>query len=82
MADSTKGPLDGLFRDTNVVILVIFGLCCNGIAFILGLIGFLTAKDEKAKSNAMVTMIVGGVVTVLGIISQVLGIAGGIAVDR
>ena len=59
MADSQNGPLDKLFRDTNVVILVIFGICCNWIAAILGLIGMLTGKDEKAKSNARLTLIVG-----------------------
>jgi hypothetical protein len=60
------GPLDKMFRDTNIVILVLFGLCCNGIALILGIIGLVTAKDPKAKSNAMIVTIIGAVVTVIG----------------
>jgi uncharacterized membrane protein len=74
MATTEKGPLDGLYRDTNIAILVIFGLCCNLIAFILSLIGFLTAKDEKAKHNAMICLIVSIVSMVLGTILQFSGI--------
>jgi hypothetical protein len=61
------GPLDGMYRDTNIVVLVLFALCCNGIAFILSLIAVVTAKDPTAKSNATVCMIVAIVVTVLGV---------------
>lgn len=60
------GPLDKMFRDTNIVILVLFGLCCNGIALILGIIGLVTAKDPKAKSNATIVTIIGGIMTVVG----------------
>lgn len=66
------GPLDKTFRDTNIVLLVIFSLCCNGIALILGLIGLFTAKDPTAKKNATLVTIIGGVVTVVGIIIQVV----------
>jgi hypothetical protein len=60
------GPLDKTFRDTNIVVLVLFSICCNGIALILGIIGLVTAKDPKAKSNAMIVTIIGGIVTVAG----------------
>ncbi len=73
-----KGPLDGMFANTNIVILVLFAVCCNGIAFILGLIAFLTAKDPTAKSNAMIVTIIGGIITALGIIAQISGMAGNI----
>jgi len=66
------GPLDKMFRDTNVAILVIFGLCCNGIALILGLVGVFTAKDPKAKTNATIVAAIGGIVTVIGIIVRVI----------
>jgi uncharacterized membrane protein len=79
MDDSQLGPLDKLFRDTNVVILVIFGLCCSLIAVILGLIGMLTAKDSKAKSNATLTLIVGGVSMALGVVLNVMGVFAGMA---
>lgn len=59
------GPLDKTFRDTNTVILVIFGICCTWIAAILGLVGMLTAKDPKAKKNATLVLIIGAVVGVL-----------------
>jgi hypothetical protein len=76
------GPLDGMYRNTNIVVLVLFGLCCNGIAFILSLVAFLTAKDPKAKSNAMMVMIIGGVVTAISIVLQVAGVLGGAAGGR
>lgn len=60
------GPLDKMFRDTNMVVLVLFAVCCNGIALILGIICMVTAKDPKAKSNAMVVTIIGAVVAVVG----------------
>lgn len=72
-----KGPLDGMYADTNIVVLILFAVCCNGIATILSLIAFLTAKDPKAKSNAMLTLIIAGVITVIGIGAQIiLGVAG------
>lgn len=76
------GPLDKMFRDTNIIILVLFALCCNGIAAILGLICVLTAKDPKAKSNATITLIIGAIVTVLSIALQVVGAIGGAAAGR
>jgi hypothetical protein len=60
------GPLDKTFRDTNMVVLVLFAVCCNGVALILGIIGLVTAKDQQAKSNAMLVTIIGAVVTVIG----------------
>jgi hypothetical protein len=66
------GPLDKLFRDTNIVILIIFGCCCSGIAFILALVCYITAKDPKAKSNAMIVMGIGAALTALGIIASIV----------
>lgn len=66
------GPLDKTFRDTNVVILVIFGACCALIGLPLGLIGMLTAKDEKAKSNAKLVVIVSGVMWAISIVWNIL----------
>lgn len=73
-----KGPLDNMFANTNIVVLILFACCCGIIAFILALVAFLTAKDPKAKSNAMIVMIVSGILSVIGIIAQVVGgVAGG-----
>jgi hypothetical protein len=73
-----KGPLDNMFANTNIVVLVLFACCCGLIAFVLALVEYLTGKDPKGKSNAMIVMIVSGILTVIGIIAQVVGgVAGG-----
>jgi uncharacterized membrane protein len=51
--------LDGLFLNTNIVILIIFSVCCSFIAFILGLVGVLTCTDPRAKQNALIVTIIG-----------------------
>ena len=72
-----KGPLDSMFANTNIVVLVLFGICCGLIAFVLSLVAFLTAKDGKAKSNAMLVLIISGVLSAVGIVLQVAGVLGG-----
>lgn len=73
-----KGPLDNMFANTNIVVLILFSCCCGLIAFILALVAYLTGKDPKAKSNALIVMIVSGILSVVGIIAQVVGgVAGG-----
>ena len=57
--------LDGLFANTNIVILVLFPLCCIGIAMILGIVGLATCKNEDARQRALIVTIIGGVVFVL-----------------
>jgi hypothetical protein len=73
-----KGPLDSTFANTNIVVLIIFGLCCGIIAFALSLVGYLTAKDAKAKSNAMIVLIISGIMTVVNLIAAFSGALGGI----
>jgi hypothetical protein len=63
-----KGPLDGMFANTNIVILIIFAICCGYIAVVLALICFLTAKDPKAKANAKLVLIIDAVLIVINII--------------
>ena len=58
MANGESGPLDSMFAKTNIVILILFGLCCNVIALILSIICVITAKDELAKRNAIITLVV------------------------
>jgi len=67
------GPLDKTFRDTSIVMLILFALCCRGIAFILSLICLITAKDSKAKTNALVVLVIDGLLTVLLIALRVTG---------
>lgn len=66
------GPLDKMYRDTNMIVLVIFGVCCSGIAAILSAVCYFTAKDSKAKSNALIVMIIGAVVAVLWVVLNVV----------
>jgi hypothetical protein len=72
-----KGPLDSTFANTNIVVLVLFACCCRGIALILALICFFTAKDPKAKSNAMIVMIIDGILVTAAIILQLTGALAG-----
>jgi hypothetical protein len=72
-----QGPLDGMYKYTNIVGLILFGLCCGLIAFVLSLVAFITAKDPQAKSNALVVLIISGILSALGIVLQVAGVVGG-----
>jgi hypothetical protein len=66
--------MDGLFANTNIVLLVLFACLCNGIALILGIIGLATCTDPRAKQNALITTIIGGIVTFLGVGANILSI--------
>ena len=59
--------LDAMFADTNIVALILFGLCCSGIALILGVVGLATCTDPKAKQNALIVTILGGISTVFSV---------------
>jgi hypothetical protein len=63
--------MDAFLGNTNIVLLVILALCCNGIALILGIIGPITCKDPVAKNHALIVTIIGGIITVLGIIGNI-----------
>ena len=72
------GPLDKMYRDTNIAILIIFGVCCSCIASILSAVAYFTAKDPKAKSNALIVMVVGIVMFIVwNVLNFALGLAGG-----
>jgi hypothetical protein len=70
-APTALGPLDKTFRDTNMVILIIFAVCCALLGLPLGLVGMLTAKDPKAKSNATIVTIISGVMWAISIVWNV-----------
>ena len=75
---TAQGPLDGMFANTNIVVLVLFALCCRGIALILAAICYFTAKDPKAKSNALLVMVIDLVLVVVAIILNVTGALAGL----
>jgi hypothetical protein len=56
--------MDALFLNTNMVLLVIFGLCCGIVALIIGVVGLATCKHPDAKQRAMVVTIISGIMTV------------------
>lgn len=76
-ARTELGPLDKMFRDTNIVVLILFAVCCGIIALALGLVGMLTAKDPKAKSNATLVVIISGILTAISVVLQVTGAMAG-----
>jgi hypothetical protein len=60
------GWLEQQFANTNIVILVIFAICCGGIAAIIAAIAYFTGTDPKAKQNALIVLIIGIVSWLLG----------------
>jgi hypothetical protein len=66
------GPLDKMYRDTNIVILIIFSLCCGIISLVMNLIAFFTAKDPVAKGNAKTALIVSAIMAVIGVIGLIV----------
>jgi hypothetical protein len=76
--------MNGFYGNTNIVVLILFSLCCNGLCFlplILSIVGVTSCTDEKAKSNAKMCLIISAIMTVIGVIGNVirfsLGGAGG-----
>lgn len=53
--------LDGMFANTSMVALILFGLCCGEISLILGIIGLAMCEDETARKNAMIVTIISAV---------------------
>ena len=82
--DTGSRQLSGLekFYVDNFVIAIILSVCCNGlflIPLILSAITFFTAKDPKAKNNAMICMIISIVLVGIGIVMNFLGVMGNLA---
>ena len=63
---------ESLFANTNIVGLVLLGVCCNGFALIMGIIGLVICTDEKARRHALLMTIIGGITTALGFMVPVL----------
>jgi hypothetical protein len=67
---SELGWLDRQFLDTNMVLLVIFSLCCGVIALTFGVIGVCTCQHPDAKQKALVVTIISGIMVVLGVVGN------------
>lgn len=63
--------MDKTFGETNFVVLLLFAFLCGGIAFILGVVGLVTCKDETAKKNAMIVTIIAGIMSAIGVIVRI-----------
>jgi hypothetical protein len=61
-----RAGLDGMFLDTNMVFLVLFGVCCQVIALILSIIELSIGRDPEAKRRATIVLVISAVLTVLG----------------
>lgn len=67
--------LDAFFT-SYFVLAIVLAVCCNLVGLILGIIGLVVCQDPKAKQNALIVTIIGGVITALGIVIQFSGILG------
>ena len=50
--------LDQQFANTNIAVLVLFGLCCGWIALVFSIVGVAACNNPTAKQNALVVLIV------------------------
>ncbi len=66
--------IDKTFKNNAIIVLIIFSVCCNGIAVILGIIGVILCKDPVAKKNAIIVLIISGCSTILFMAYQILAI--------
>jgi hypothetical protein len=69
-----RAGLDGMFLDTNMFFLVLFGLCCGVIAMVLSIVELATGKDPEAKQRATTVLIISIVMSVIGIGLQFAGL--------
>jgi hypothetical protein len=67
--------IDRQYRDTNIVLLVIFCLCCNVLALPFGIIGLVTCQDPDSRQKAMIVTILSGVLVGVGILLRVMSAA-------
>jgi hypothetical protein len=74
---SDRAGLDGMFLDTNMVMLVLFAVCCQLVALILSIIELSIGRHPEAKQRAIIVLVISGVLTVLGTIYNVVRISQG-----
>ena len=47
-----------MFAGTNIAAIILFGLCCTGLAEIMSFVGLITGQDSEAKNKALICLIV------------------------
>ncbi len=68
--------IDKQFRDTPLVLLIIFSCCCNGIALAFGLVGVIACKDPDARQKALIVTIISGLLVGAGTLVRIMSAAG------
>jgi hypothetical protein len=67
--------IDRQFLDTHMVLIVIVCLCCSIVMLPFGIVGVCTCQVPEARQKAMVTMILSGILFVLGTVFKMAEIA-------
>jgi hypothetical protein len=65
--DWELGWLDRQFRDTPLVVLLLFSCCCGEIALIFGILGVALCKDRTARGNASIVLALSAIRFVLSV---------------
>jgi hypothetical protein len=66
--------IDQQFLNTNMVLLVLFALCCNWCFFlplIFGILGLTTSQDPTVRDRAKIVTIIAAIMTVLTILGNI-----------
>lgn len=74
-AQEQRGWLDRQIVDSSIVLLLLLSVCLNGLALVLGIVGWVACKDPEAKRRARLVTLVAGTITLLAILLQVIAAA-------
>jgi uncharacterized membrane protein len=58
--------LDAMYANTSFPVLILFGVCCSGIALILSIVAVATCTDPVAKKNATTVLIISAIFAMIG----------------
>lgn len=61
--------IDKQFRNTSMVGLVFFAMCCGSIALPFGIAGAIACQDPIAKRNAIIVLIISSVMAGLHVLA-------------
>jgi hypothetical protein len=65
--DGDDSWIDQQFANTNIVVLVLFGLCCGWIALVFAIVGVATCQNPTARQNATIVLVVSIVTSVAAV---------------
>jgi hypothetical protein len=66
---------DHQFLNTPMVLLILFPLCCGGLAVIFGVIGVIICENHQAKRNAILVLSIGLIWSIIGTIITIYRIS-------